>query len=474
MVIQSNAKSMMEAFRALAAGRRFQRAVWTAWALLAAIAVTGGLFLQGSYPIADNAMFSYVGRAIVHGHVLYVDVWDNKLPAIYYVNALWQMLFGERYLLHAVAETCVALLSGTLLAQVLRSFGLHDWLPAPIVLLVLLCLVLPLNATEAYALPLLLASILAVRRALPALAGVFVGIASIFWLPAVLMVVPLSLLVPRKVWLALGLGALAPLVALFAALVWSLHPSGLAMLLRSWTDYVTTPPVVAVHHRLPILNRIAPLTGALNNLWFGSIAAGAASLIAILFGTMHRPATQAQRFGLCWTAAMFAGTFAGTRFYTHYFIPSLAPMLFTIATFGVKKGRHVAFVLALGFALYFAILTVRDVRAIWISTEARSALVVRVAARMQPVVNGKLTLEVDSYRPDLYLALNPKLRGPYEIAAPAIGTFLREKVQTLRGADIRVSTTGDVEPGIRVCAKTSNPMRIFSSPGFASRFAECP
>ncbi len=455
-------------------GSRSQRAVRAAWVLLVAIAVIGGLFLQGSSPIADNAMFSYVGRAILHGHVLYVDVWDNKLPGIYYVNALWQMLFGERYLLHAIAETCVALLSGILLALVLRSFGLRDWLPAPVVLLLLLCLVLPLNAAEAYALPLLLASILAVRQPLPALSGVLVGIASIFWLPSVLMVVPLSLLVPRKFWLTLGLGALAPLLAVFGALVWTLHPSGLAMLLRSWTEYVTSPPIIAVHHRLPILNRIAALTGALNNLWFGSIAAGAASLIVILLGTMHRPATQAQRFGLCWTAAMLAGTFAGTRFYSHYFIPSLAAMLFTITTFGVKKGRNIAFVLALGFAMYFAILTFRNVRAIWIITEARSALVARVAARMQPIVNGRLTLEVDSYRPDLYLALNPKLRGPYEIVAPANSTFLKKTVQTLPRADIRVSNTGEAEPGIRICTKTSNPMRIFSSPGVASQFAACP
>ncbi len=419
-------------------------------------------------------MFSYFGREIVHGHVLYVDVWDNKLPGIYCVNALWQMLFGERYLLHAIAETCVAILSGVLLTLVLRSFGLHDWLPAPVVLLLLLCLVLPLNATEAYALPLLLASILAVRRALPALSGVLVGIASIFWLPSVLMVVPLSLLVPRKFWLALGLGALAPLLAVFGTLVWTLHPSGLATLLRSWADYVTTPPIVAIHHRLPILNRIAALTGALNNFWFGSIAAGAASLIVILLGTMRRPATQAQRFGLCWTAAMLAATFAGTRFYSHYFIPSLAAMLFTIATFGVKKGRNTAFGVAVVFAMYFGILTFREVRGIWISTEARSVVVARIAARMQPIVNGRLTLEVDSYRPELYLALNPKLRGAYEIAAPANGRFLTKTVQTLPRADIRVSNTGEAESGIRICAKTSNPTRIFSSPKVASQFAACP
>lgn len=455
-------------------GSRSQRAAWAAWTLLVAVAVVGGLFLQGTYPIADNAMFSYVGRAIAHGHVLYVDVWDNKLPGVYYVNALWQMLFGEQYLLHAIAEICVALLSGTLLALALRDFALHAWLPAPVVLLLLLCLVSPLNTTEAYALPLLLAAILAARRAHPAISGVLVGTASIFWLPSVLMGVPLSLLVPRTFWMALALGVLGPLVALLAAFVWMLHPIGLVTLLRSWSEYVTTPPVFALHHRFAILNRVAAPMGALNNLWFGSIAAGAASLLAILLGTIRRPATQAQRFGLYWTAAMLAGTFAGTRFYSHYFIPSLAAMLFTITTFGMNKGRSIALALALGFATYFTILTFREVREIWVSTEARSALVARVAARMQPFVNGRFTLQVDSYRPDLYLALNPKLRSPYEIAAPANSTFLRKTVQTLPGADIRVNTTRDVDAGVRICTKTSNPLRIFTSPGLAPQFAGCP
>ncbi len=438
------------------------------------IAAIGSLLLQGRYPVADNAMFAYAGRAIAEGRLLYVNVWDNKLPGVYYVNALWQILFGQRYVLHAAAEICIALLSGTLLALVLRSLSVRAWLPTPVVLVLLLCLALPLNTTEAYALPLLLAAVLAARHAFPFLSGVLVGIAAMFWVPSVLMCLPLSLLVPRRSWPALGLGTLAPLLALFAALAWMLHHSGLVTLIRSWTAYVSTPPNTAAHHRLTFLNRFAALWSALSNLWVGSIAAGATPLFAILLGTLRRPATQAQRFGLYWTAAMLAGTFTGTRFYSHYFIPSLAAMLFTISAYGARKFPSIVWISALCVSAFFAIRTFQEVRTIWFVTDARSALAARVAAVMGPIVDGKFTLQVDSYRPELYLALNPKLRSRYEIVARANGPFLGNAIQALPEADIRVSTSGDAEPGVRICAKTSRPWRIFASRSVASQFAACP
>jgi hypothetical protein len=60
----------------------------------------------------------------------------------------------------------------------------------------LLCFTAPLNATEAYALPFLLASILAARSGAPVVCGVLVGVATIFWLPSVLMLLAALLLIP--------------------------------------------------------------------------------------------------------------------------------------------------------------------------------------------------------------------------------------------------------------------------------------
>jgi hypothetical protein len=168
---------------------------YTCVSVIAACAVAA-VVLQGRYPISDNALFEYVGRAIARGHSLYRDVWDNKLPGVYYVNALWQKLFGEDYALHAIAETCLAMASVTLFGAVARTFELKTWLPAAAVLAFVLCIILPLNISEGYALPLLLASVLAALQHRPLLCGCAIGLAAAFWLPSVFMTAPFAAFAP--------------------------------------------------------------------------------------------------------------------------------------------------------------------------------------------------------------------------------------------------------------------------------------
>ncbi len=43
----------------------------------------------------DSGFYAYVGKAILHGQVLYRDVWDDKPPLGYYLNALGQLVFGQ-------------------------------------------------------------------------------------------------------------------------------------------------------------------------------------------------------------------------------------------------------------------------------------------------------------------------------------------------------------------------------------------
>ncbi len=43
----------------------------------------------------DSGFYAYVGKAILHGQVLYRDVWDDKPPLGYYLNALAQLVFGQ-------------------------------------------------------------------------------------------------------------------------------------------------------------------------------------------------------------------------------------------------------------------------------------------------------------------------------------------------------------------------------------------
>jgi 4-amino-4-deoxy-L-arabinose transferase-like glycosyltransferase len=43
----------------------------------------------------DSGFYAYFGKAILHGQRPYIDLWDNKPPLGYYLNALALLIFGE-------------------------------------------------------------------------------------------------------------------------------------------------------------------------------------------------------------------------------------------------------------------------------------------------------------------------------------------------------------------------------------------
>jgi len=47
--------------------------------------------------VVDDQMFAYFGWRIAHGAVVYRDVWDNKPPGIYWVNALAMLIGRDSY-----------------------------------------------------------------------------------------------------------------------------------------------------------------------------------------------------------------------------------------------------------------------------------------------------------------------------------------------------------------------------------------
>jgi hypothetical protein len=453
--------------------RRARSPLIVACAVAALAAAAAGIVLQGRFPVADNAMFEYVGRAIAHGSMLYRDVWDNKLPGIYYVDAVWQFLFGEAYVLHAVAEACVALLSAALLALVMRSFGLASWPLVFAALVTLLCLVSPLNSTESYALPLLLTAILAARRSWIVISGVLVGIASFFWLPSLLTLIPICVVVPPKLRASLVVAAVAFVVVLAGITAYTLHPTASLTLARSWIAYVSTPPAPEVHHRFRLPNSVWLVWSAIANLYFGAVLAGAASLALLVAATLRRPSTQAQRFGLVWTVASLAGAFTGTRFYSHYFIVSLAAMLFTIAAYGFGRLNPARAVLVVLAAL-LAFRTYQDARTVWSATYAQSAIAARIGTAARPAVARTLTLGVTSYRPEFYLALDPVLRSPYEIAGDANHRFLTGLLGDLPAPAVQLAMQGSHDTGVRVCARSAAPWKMFSVRADAPRFDRCP
>lgn len=58
--------------------------------------------------VVDDQMFGYYGWRILHGARVYLDVWDNKPPGIYWVNALGFLVGADSYL--GVIALCVVAL----------------------------------------------------------------------------------------------------------------------------------------------------------------------------------------------------------------------------------------------------------------------------------------------------------------------------------------------------------------------------
>ena len=64
--------------------------------------------------VVDDEMFGYFGWRIAHGATVYLDVWDNKPPGIYWINALGFLIGGDSYagvIALCLAAVCVTVVS---------------------------------------------------------------------------------------------------------------------------------------------------------------------------------------------------------------------------------------------------------------------------------------------------------------------------------------------------------------------------
>ena len=77
--------------------------------LLVPIVTLSQLTAHNRVDVVDDQMFGYFGWRIAHGAVPYKDVWDNKPPGIYWINALGFLIGGfDVLLLHRQANTIVS------------------------------------------------------------------------------------------------------------------------------------------------------------------------------------------------------------------------------------------------------------------------------------------------------------------------------------------------------------------------------
>ena len=105
----------------------------------------------------DSGIFAYTGKIVLHGGLPYVDAWDNKLPGIYYINALAFLVFGTNRWALWLSENLVLFTTSMSLFWMMRHVypRLIEALTGPLVLVMLTrhpALISDTNFTEPYAL----------------------------------------------------------------------------------------------------------------------------------------------------------------------------------------------------------------------------------------------------------------------------------------------------------------------------------
>ncbi|HVO70778.1 MAG TPA: glycosyltransferase family 39 protein [Aggregatilineaceae bacterium] len=105
----------------------------------------------------DSGTFAYTGKVILDGGLPYVDAWDNKLPGVYYLDALAFALFGvNRWALWLTETTFVYLATLLMFWLILQAYRRRvlAWIGALLVLALARHpgLVSDVNFTEPYAL----------------------------------------------------------------------------------------------------------------------------------------------------------------------------------------------------------------------------------------------------------------------------------------------------------------------------------
>jgi hypothetical protein len=455
--------------------------IWVAAAVVFALATAVGFY---HVPTASAAFYEYVGHALIDGKTLYRDVWDNKLPSIYYLNALWQLAFGSRYVLHWAVEVVVLLTTVGLFATFARREGIALWGPATFIVAFFLSLP-PLrhfNYTEPYATALIMLALVAAQRGAPIASALALTLAATFWLPAVFQAAPILVLCSDRAQRVRFLAAfLASAIVAAAAIV---RVFGGAPILAGLADMYGWERVR--WDRAFALFEARHVWGALNNT-------GLLVLVVFALGVLRRPANEAERVALVWLVSALLGAAISLEFSEHEFLPVVAPLAFAIVTYG--EGRF-----SLARSAVFAVLivalvargphmlaTMRDEIAQEMNEARNSIAVGRVIARTVPK-NRRLL--VYGYASGIYLTSKREAAGRYPNHADTAGpASIRERARRaeylagVRGAAAIVTTQGAAFfPGMDRFVQTqfmppcnvgANGFRVYFRRGLAGA-ASCP
>jgi len=114
----------------------FETVITTGWMGLLVLGVLSNPLF--SYPGRDGGIFLYIGSLILKGKIPYIDVWENKGPLVFYINALGLFLTqGSRWgvwLLEFLFLFCAGYIGYTLIKNVMgvipALIGTFIWITA--------------------------------------------------------------------------------------------------------------------------------------------------------------------------------------------------------------------------------------------------------------------------------------------------------------------------------------------------------
>lgn len=93
----SNSDASVEPSRKDSESSLAQHLAWMALLILPMIALSQTI-AYFRVDVVDDQMFAFFGWRIANGGTVYLDVWDNKPPGVYWINALAMLLSGGHYL----------------------------------------------------------------------------------------------------------------------------------------------------------------------------------------------------------------------------------------------------------------------------------------------------------------------------------------------------------------------------------------
>lgn len=369
------------------------------------LVAVGAVLRAPSYPINDPAIFEYYGREIIRGHHLYGDITDVKLPSIYIVNALWQLLFGAHYLVHTVVEVLIDLVTIALFALLLRAYEVRSWQWGTALFAIAFSLIFPqFDYPQHYAVLLILIAYYVGLSGFYVEAAIALALAVTFWTSAVLLGIPLIAAgMTREQLRSFVLAGAGTGVAYYLAFVpafgldWILKP------LAMWPANFANNGVMynLLQLRVTVLgSALGPAIGA---------------LLCLLFATLRRPEDRAQRFALWWSACALAGTALPPRFTEHFFLPSVPALSMAVAAYGLPSRGALRRPLALLLAAGCAFFAIRSDIVISRSNQLYAVYIQNAGRWITDNVGRGRVIWSEEYIPELDLAADAILPDPYAL-----------------------------------------------------------